>query len=146
MGFRALLYNSIKMYLVAKEIIQGDQHDESNAFQLDHIQLHLPGTSKSKPSEAWITKRQKDGSLASNFVCFVDNQRVTGEGRHQVIAVGHAIITQESYLGLQDALRKLRAMGGLRWPGAWAGACVFNKEDLGVVTLTSQDKWDHLKL
>jgi hypothetical protein len=37
MGFRALLYNSIKMYLVAKEIIQGDQLDESNAFQFDHI-------------------------------------------------------------------------------------------------------------
>jgi hypothetical protein len=26
-------------------------------------------------------KRQKDGLLASNFVCFIDNQRVTGEGR-----------------------------------------------------------------
>jgi hypothetical protein len=37
-------------------------------------------------------------------------------------------------------------MGGSRQPGAWTGACVFNKEDLGVVTLTSKDKWDRLKL
>ncbi len=83
--------------------------------------------------------------LASDFVCFVDNQRVTGEGRDQ-IAAGHAISMQESYLGLQDELRKLRAMGGSRRPGVWAKVCVFNKEDLGVVTLTSQDKWECLQL
>ncbi len=83
--------------------------------------------------------------LASNFACFIDDQRVTREGRDQVIAAGHAISMRESYPGLQDALRKLHAAGGLHRPGAWAGACVFNKEDLGIVTLTFQDKWDHLK-
>ncbi len=37
MGFRASPYNSIKLYLVAKEIIQGNRHDKSNAFQFDHV-------------------------------------------------------------------------------------------------------------
>ncbi len=50
-----------------------------------------------------------------------------------------------SYLGIQDALRKLQAPGGSRRPGAWAGASVFNKEDVGIVTLTLQEKWDRMK-
>lgn len=52
---------------------------------------------------------------------------------------------RESYLGLQDALRKIRAPKGLRQPGAWAGANVCIGEDGEVMVLTSQDKWDRLK-
>ncbi len=102
--------------------------------------LNLPGLEGYKPSVAWISKRRSDGPLASNFVCFVDDQRILGEGREQVVAAGHAISSRKSYLGIQDALRKLRAPGGSRRPGAWAGACVFNEEDVGIVTLTLQEK------
>jgi hypothetical protein len=58
---------------------------------------------------------------------------------------GHTISTRESYLGLQDALRKVRAPRGLKRPGAWAGTNVCIEEGLGVVVLTSQEKWDQLK-
>jgi len=56
---------------------------------------------------------------------------------------GHS--TRESYLGLQDALRKIQAPKGLRHPGAWAGANVCIGEKGEAMVLTSQDKWDRLK-
>ncbi len=58
---------------------------------------------------------------------------------------GHTLSSREAYLGIQDALRKLRAAGGTFYPGAWAGVVVFNDEKLGLVVLTSQEKWDKLK-
>ncbi len=145
MGFKPSPYNSVRMYLVTEEIIQGDRHDSDNAFQYNYVMLNLPGTEGYKPSVAWISKRRTDGSLASDFVCFVDDQRISGQGRERVLAAGHAISSRESYIGIQDALRKWRAPGGSRRPGAWAGACVFNEEDVGIVTLTSQEKWDRMK-
>jgi hypothetical protein len=74
MGFKVLPYNLVCMYFVAKEVIWGDHHNRSNAFQWEHLRLNLPGTRTYKPSQAWISKRWADKSLASNFVCFVDNQ------------------------------------------------------------------------
>ena len=58
---------------------------------------------------------------------------------------GHAISTRESYLGLQDALRKVQAPEGSRTPGAWAGANVGMEEGVGVVLLMFQEKWDCMK-
>jgi hypothetical protein len=145
MGFRPSPYNSIRMYLIAEEVIRGDCHDSTNVFQWDTIRLNLPGTQNYKTLEAWLSKRRADGSLASNFVCFVDNLRVTGQGREQMIKAGHAISTREAWLGIQDALRKLRCWGGTTRPGAWAGASVCIKEDVGVLVLVSQDKWMRMK-
>ena len=65
MGFKPSPYNSVKMYLVAEEILRGDRLDPSNAFQYDHIRLNLPGTAGYNSSLAWISKRRKDGSLAT---------------------------------------------------------------------------------
>ncbi len=48
-------------------------------------------------------------------------------------------------MGIQDALCKLRCSEGTRTPGAWAGTSVCIDNDLGVVVLTSQEKWDRLK-
>jgi hypothetical protein len=116
-----------------------------NAFQWKSIRLNLPGTKDYQPSAAWISKRRADGSLASDYVCFVDDKRVAGQGRARVIEAGHAISTRESWLGIQDALRKLRCWGGSPRPGAWAGASVCIEEDAGVVVLTSIDKWIRMK-
>jgi hypothetical protein len=62
-----------------------------------------------------------------------------------VIEAGHAISTREAWLGIQDALRKLRCWGGTTRPEAWAGASVCIEEDVGVVVLVSQDKWTRMK-
>jgi hypothetical protein len=51
MGFKALPYNSVCMYLTAEEVIWGDCHDRSNAFQWEHLHLNLPGTRTYKPSQ-----------------------------------------------------------------------------------------------
>ncbi len=145
MGFRSLPYNSVRTYLVAKEIIRGDWHNHTNAFQWSSIMLNLPGAPGYQPSAAWISKRRADNLLASNMVCFVDNQRVMGSSEERVQEAGHTLSTRKSYLVLQDALRKVCAPRGVHQPGAWAGANVSIGEDGEVMVLTSQEKWDRLK-
>ena len=93
----------------------------------------------------WISKRWADNSRASDFVCFVDDQRLTGEGKERVVEAGHALSTQESYLGLQDALRKVCHHEGSRKPGAWAEVNVVIEEDGSVAVVTSQEKLGRLK-
>ena len=145
MGFKVSPYNSVRMYLVAKEVILGDRPDPHNAFQWESLMLNLPGTSGYDPTRAWLTKRQADNSMASDLVCFVDDERIIGEGQERVEEAGHAVSTRESYLGLQDALQKLRSRRGSKRPGAWAGVNVLIEEDGGVSVTTSQEEWDRMK-
>ncbi len=70
---------------------------------------------------------------------------MTAANSQCIIEAGHAISMQESYIGLQDALCKIRAPHGLQCPGAWAGTDVCIKGGLWVVVLTSQEKWDQMK-
>ncbi len=72
------------------------------------------------------------------MICFVDDQCVTGSSKERVKEAGTAS-TQESYLGLQDALRKVCAPRGVRQPGAWAGANVCIGENGEVIVLTLQE-------
>ncbi len=133
--------------MVAKEIIREDWHDHRNAFQCSFIMFNLPGTPGYQPSVAWISKQRADNLLASNMdmVCFVDNQRVMGSSEERVREAGHTLSTRESYLGLQDALRKVRTPRGVHQLGAWARANVCIGEDGEVMVLTCQEKWDQLK-
>jgi hypothetical protein len=140
MGFCALPYNAVKMYLVAEEILKGDRNDPSNAFQYDYVHLNLPGLHSYTPSCYWISKRRRDGSLASKFVCFIDDQHVTREGISRIVEAGHALSSHKSYLGLQDTLRKIQYHEGTCRPGAWAGACVVVEEGIGVAVLVLQVK------
>ena len=145
MGFKSSPYNSVKMYLIAEEVIRGDRTDERNPFRWDHVDLNLPGSKNYTPSKAWISKRRKDGSLASDIVVFVDDKRLAASGQVEVKEAGHRCSTREAYLGIQDALRKWRSAGGTKKPGAWAGVVVHVDSEKGVMVLTSQEKWDRLK-
>ena len=145
MGFKSSPYNSVRMYLIAEEILRGDRMDYKNPFQWESLMLNLPGDACYSPADAWISKRRADNSRASDFVCFVDDQRITGEGEERVEEAGHALSTRESYLGLQDALRKVRHPKGSKRPGAWAGVNVVIEDDGSVAVMTSQEKWDRLK-
>ncbi len=71
--------------------------------------------------------------MASSFVCFADDQWVTGEGVERIVDVGHVLGSHKSYLGLQ------------KQPGAWAGACVVVEEEIRVAILVLQEKWDIMK-
>jgi hypothetical protein len=92
MGFCASPYNAVKMYLVAEEILKGDRNDPSNAFQYDYVHLNLPGLHNHMPSCScsWISKQWHGGSLASDFVCFIDDQHVIGEGVSKIVEAGPA--------------------------------------------------------
>ncbi len=129
MGFRPSPYNYIRMFLIGEEVIRGDRHDPSNPLQWNCILLNLPGTRKYNPSIAWILKRCTDGSLASYFVTFIDNLRLAAQGPERVKELGHTVSTKQAYLGIQDALRKLRAAGGTKRPGAWAGSSLCVEDD-----------------
>ena len=96
MGFKLSPYNCIRMYLVAKEVIQGDWRDHRKTFQWESLMLNLPGDPSYSLSQAWITKRWADNSHASDFVFFVDDQRLTGEGKERILEAGHALSTRES--------------------------------------------------
>lgn len=113
MGFRSSPYNSIKMYLIAKEVIKGDRLNADNPFWWHHVELNLPGTACYTPTRAWISKRRVlDGSLASDMVVFVDDKHIAGGGPTRVKEAGHASSTHESYLGIQ-AHRQGRGSHGL---------------------------------
>lgn len=104
MGFRSSPYNSVKMYLIAKEVIRGDRADERNPFRWHQVALNLPGSPDYTPSRAWISKRRRDGSLASDIVVFVDDKRLAANGQLEIKEAGHRCSTREAYLGVQDAL------------------------------------------
>jgi hypothetical protein len=87
--------------------------------------LNLPGTKKYNPVQVWISKRLGGGSMACKFVCFMDSQSTTRQGQEKVIVAGHTISWIENYLGVQDALKKLRLAGGTCLPSTWAGAPLF---------------------
>ncbi len=140
LGFKSSPYNSIHTFLVTEEIIWGDRHDRANAFQWEYTTMNLLGTSKYTPSKAWILKRRLDNSFASNFVCFVDDQWITGVGRQRLDEARHAISTRESYLGIQDALRKIRAAKGSCHLGVWARANACVEDEGSIFILTSQEK------
>ena len=146
MGYKPSPYNSVKTYRIAEEIIRGDRHDKSNPFRWDRVILNLPGTSSYNPNESWIYKCRVDGTKSSEVNTFVDDQRVSGSSPSDVRAAGHTLAARESYLGIQDAARKVRGFNGVKDPGAWAGGVVINDEEKGLVVLTSQDKWDKMKM
>jgi len=104
MGYRPSPHNSIKTNLIAEEVIRGDRHDTENVFQWSHVVLNLPGSKYYNPSKAWIVRLRNDGSLASDFVTFVDDQRLAAAGYDRMIEAGHTLSVREAYLGIQDAL------------------------------------------
>jgi hypothetical protein len=71
--------------------------------------------------------------------------QATGQGQRRIRGAGHAISTKQSYLGIEDALRKLRLANGTQRPGVWVGVSMCVEEDCGVVVLTSQEKWHRMK-
>ena len=58
--------------------------------------LNLPGSESYNPSIAWISNRRKDGLLARDFVCFVDDQRLAGARCSRVVEAGHTLSSRES--------------------------------------------------
>jgi hypothetical protein len=116
---------------------------ELNPFQWASVRLNLPGCKEYDPSISWCTKVREDGRTACDTFTFMDDERFTGPDADLTWQASHALASTQSYLGLQDAGRKVRPCS--KSPGAWAGSVVHISPDLGVCVLTSRDKWVKMK-
>lgn len=145
MGFGPSLYMAIRMELITQEIIWGNRYDPKNAFWWDHLKLNLPGSGKEsyKFNRPWVPKHSKDGSMASDFCTSVDNKRCTGSSEERIWEAKHMLATQQGYLGIQGASRKVQCRS--KAPGAWVGVEVRNNNSEGLVVLISQDKWKRMQ-
>jgi len=143
MGFKSSPYNSIKMALVAEEVIVGDRHDVSNPFQWSRVRLNLPGSKDYDPSASWISKVRADDMMACVLFTFVDDERIVGATEELAWQASHRLAQIQSYLGIQDAARKVGLC--LQQPRAWAGAVVHAMPGEGVFVLTSEEKWTKMK-
>lgn len=144
MGFTSSPHNSIKMALVAEEVILGDRLDKNNPFQWSRVELNLPGMLKYNPSKTWMARVRKDGLNACALFTFVDDKRITGATRELAWQASSRLAQIQAYLGIrQDATRKVGLC--LQQPRSWAGAVVHVRPGEGVFILTSEEKWIKLK-
>jgi hypothetical protein len=143
MGFSPSPYNSIKMALIAEEVIRGDRFDTSNPFQWKIVKLNLPGTENYDPTGSWIIKMRDDGLISCELFTFVDDERVSGPTEELTWQAAHVMAARQAYLGIQDAARKAGKCS--QQPRAWAGAVVHVDEDKGACVLTSEEKWSKMK-
>ena len=143
MGFKPSPYNSVKMTLIAEEMVRGDRHDGDNPFHWTSVELNLPGMVDYDPTKSWLFKLRQDGKEACDLFTFVDDERVIGPDKDLAWQAGHRLASIQAYLGIQDAARKLREVS--QTPGAWAGSVVHILQEYGVCVLTSPEKWDRLR-
>ena len=143
MGFAPSPYNSIKMALIAEEVIRGDRMDVTNPFHWSEVRMNLPGSSTYDPTRSWIMKFRSDGLSACDFFTFVDDERIKGPTEDLTWRAAHTMAAKQAYLGIQDAARK--ADKCTQQPRAWAGAVVHVTQDEGVCVLTSEEKWTKMK-
>jgi len=81
MGLVLYPYQTIQALLWAEEVIKGYRRDPHNLFRWDEVRLNFPGDTSYTPALPWVSKvRGPDKVLATNFVDYVDDFRVSGEG------------------------------------------------------------------
>ena len=142
MGAKSSPYQAIRAMLWAEDIIRGDRWDSQNPFMWSHVRLNLPGSSSYDPRLPWVSKLQEDDSIATDFLTYVDDIRVGGKGEDRVWQGIRRISARATYLGIQDANRKVRSPATRT--GAWEGSIVY--VDGGYVgTHVDQLKWDKSK-
>ena len=131
------------MALIAEEVCKGDRHQtekgldnkELNPLLWDYIHLNLPGTDGYIPTFSWVSKMRKDGQIACVLFTFV---YMVGPPEELTWQAAHILAAKQSYLGIQDDVRKVRPCS--QTPGVWLGSMVYVVEKLGVCVLTSEEK------
>jgi len=142
MGFRFSPYQAVQGILFAEMFIRGDRHDQTNVLRWDRVVLNLPGSPGYSPSLSWLYKVRCDGSLASDFLIYVDDVRTRGCSAEDCRLVSCQVASMINFLGLQDAACKRREPSLTR--GAWAGSIV-KLSDGFVSVAISQERWDKTK-
>jgi hypothetical protein len=127
---------------MAEDVIRGDQDDLMNVFRLDQVKLNLPGDPNYNPSLPWVYKVREDGTPATDFFFYMDDNRTTGNTQKEAWQAARRVASVCRHLGIQDASRKRRKAS--QTPGAWAGAIVL-MDDEGVYVTVSQEKWEKVQ-
>jgi hypothetical protein len=138
MGLNPSPYNACQTFMWGEEIIQENHLDENLAFQWERIELNLPGDPLYGPTRPWVSKRRKDGPIASDILSYVDDLQSIGASKELCKQATKRIASVVNYLVMQDAPRKRRTP--LKTPGAWAGSLV-STDDNGVHASVSEERW-----
>eukprot|EP00978_Attheya_sp_CCMP212_P008743 scaffold20529_cov53-Attheya_sp.AAC.4 len=77
MGLKPSPYFACQQNIRAKRYMLGNPEDDDNVFNWDDVIVNLPGNGKYDPSMPLIYKVRKDGTIAADIVCYVDDNRVT---------------------------------------------------------------------
>ena len=107
-------------------------------FQWSRVRLNLPGSRDYDPSVSWISKIRADDMMACVLFTFVDDERIVGATKELAWQASHRLTQIQSYLGIQDAARKVGLC--LQQPRAWAGAVVHAVPGEDFFVLTSEEK------
>jgi hypothetical protein len=99
MGLLSSPYLSVQAMLWGQEVILGDRMEVRNVFRWKRIRLNLPGSSDYNPSLVWVRKEREDGSLAADYVCYVDDERTTGPTDEECWKASQRVSSRSTYLG-----------------------------------------------
>jgi hypothetical protein len=61
MGLKSSPYNTVRMMMVAQELILGDKDKEANVFRWKCVVLNCPGSPAYNPSMPWVYKVRRGG-------------------------------------------------------------------------------------
>jgi hypothetical protein len=142
MGLRSLPYQACQGMMWALEIIFGDRNDAENIFRYDRVRLNLPGQFEYKRTKPSVYKERKDGQVASDVHCYVDDLRRTGPTERECWTGSQRVSSVLASLGLQDAARKRRLPS--QDAGAWKGTVV-NASENSVSVLATKEKLEKIK-
>ena len=106
--------------------------------------MNLPGSEDYNPSLPRVFKwNATENAIAGDCKFFCDDFRLIGPTREITKAATHRLETTMSYLGIQDATRKRRAI--TQTPGEWTGSIVLSVKGVGVFVTVSKKKWDRAR-
>jgi hypothetical protein len=83
MGLKPSPYQMTHAMMFAEDVIRGDPNGENNIFWWDDIRMNLPGHDEYGPSLPWVYKVRRDGTPASDFFFYVDDNQTTGSSEQE---------------------------------------------------------------
>ena len=144
MGMKPSPWVTIRLLSWMMEIVLGNTKEVTNPFRWDSVKMNLPGSEDYNPALPRVTKwNERANAIACDCKFFCDDFRVIGLTKELTKAATHRLETTMSYLGIQDATRKRRAI--TQTPGEWTGSIVLSVKDVGVFVTVSKKKWNRAR-
>ena len=144
MGMKPSPWVTIRLLSWMMEIVLGNPKEVNNPFRWDSVRMNLPGSEDYNPALPRVTKwNERTKAIACDCKFFCDDFRIIGPTSELTKAATHHLETTMSYLGIQDATRKRRAI--TQTPGEWTGSIVLSVKDVGVFVTVSKKKWDRAR-